>query len=134
MSARKEPAVARLLRLLRALAAAGPRGLDGPYLLALAGYDAGSPKSAMASLQRDVRRLEDAGWRIDNVSAEGSTGRYVLPTQRPRFSRRPHAGEQSVLEEALAAHGAHSRGEPSDDVRPRSELSGARSTGGAWSR
>ncbi|WP_207021442.1 YafY family protein [Phycicoccus sp. DTK01] len=116
VSARKEPAVARLLRLLRGLAAAGPRGLDGPYLLGLAGYDTGSPKSAMASLQRDVRRLEDAGWRIDNVSAEGSTGRYVLHPNDLASRAGLTAGEQSVLEEALAAHGAQSRGEPSDDV------------------
>ena len=58
--------------------AAGARSLDAPCPRGVEGYDAGSAKSAIASPQRDVRRLEDAGWRLDNVLFEGSTGRYVL--------------------------------------------------------
>ncbi|QKE84397.1 WYL domain-containing protein [Arthrobacter sp. NEB 688] len=94
--------VARLLRLLRTLAASdGPRGLEAARLLDVAGYDAGNPKSAMASLQRDLRRLTDAGWQIENVSPEGSDARYVLFPNDLASRAGLTPGEQSVLEEAL---------------------------------
>lgn len=100
----REVPVARLLRLLRALASAdGSRGVEASRLLDVAGYDAGTPKSAMSSLQRDLRRLTDAGWRIENVAPEGSDARYVLHPNDLATRAGLTPGEQSVLEEALEA-------------------------------
>jgi predicted DNA-binding transcriptional regulator YafY len=96
--------VARLLRLLRTLAAAeGWRAVEASRLLAVADYNAESDKSAMSSLQRDLRRLTDAGWRIENVAPDGSDARYVLHPNELATRAGLTPGEQSVLEAALEA-------------------------------
>lgn len=117
--ASREAPVARLLRLLRALAAADRRsGVEGNQLLEVAGYDTGTVKSAMASLNRDLRRLTDAGWRIENVASEGSEARYVLHPNELATRAGLTPGEQSVLEAALeaAAGGASTLADPPDEL------------------
>ena len=119
----REAPVARLLRLLRALAAAdGPRGLAANQLLEVAGYDTGTVKSAMASLHRDLRRLADAGWRIENVAPDGSEARYVLHPNELATRAGLTPGEQSVLEQALEA----AAGDASPLPDPPDELALAR--------
>jgi predicted DNA-binding transcriptional regulator YafY len=100
---RREPPVARLLRLLRSLAAAdGARGVAAPDLVAVGGYPAADRDAAMTQLQRDIRRLGQAGWGIDNVAPQGSTARYVLHPNDLAERADLTPGEQSALEAALA--------------------------------
>ena len=100
----KEPPVARLLRLLRTLAAADhERGIEAPRLLRVADYGIEDQKSSMASLQRDLRRLSDAGWRVENAAPPGEVARYVLHPNDLAERAGLTPGEQSALEAALEA-------------------------------
>ncbi|PKW25725.1 helix-turn-helix transcriptional regulator [Phycicoccus duodecadis] len=100
--------MARLLRLLRALAAGDARrGVAADQLIRIGDYRLEDQKAAMSSLQRDVRRLGDAGWWIENVAPAGSPARYVLHPNDLAERAGLTPGEQSVLEEALAALPVH---------------------------
>ena len=105
---RREPPVARLLRLLRALAAGdATQGVAAPVLVSLGGYPAEDRDAAMTQLQRDIRRLGTAGWQIENVAQWGSIARYVLHPNDLAERAGLAPGEQSALEAALAAMGEH---------------------------
>lgn len=105
---RRDPPVARLLRLLRALAAGdGARGFAAADLVSLGGYPADDRDAAMTQLQRDIRRLGTAGWGIENIAALGSPARYVLHPNDLAERAGLAPGEQSALEAALAAQGEH---------------------------
>ena len=116
---RREPPVARLLRLLRALAAGDEaRGVAAPVLVTLGGYPADDRDAAMTQLQRDIRRLGTAGWQIENIADWGSTARYVLHPNDLAERAGLAPGEQSALEAALAARGEHVVEEVSVEAPP----------------
>jgi len=94
-------AVSRLITLLRHLAAAGDRGLAAPELVDLGGYPKGKEKVAEASLLRDLKRLADAGWEYERVSAEGEVARYVLHRRDLADQVGLSPAERSVLEALL---------------------------------
>lgn len=109
-------AMGKVLRLLRALAAAGPRGVGGAELVALGGYPTESPKAAESQLKRDLNSLTNAGWLIENTAEPGMPAIYVMSPHDLADRAGLTVGEQSALEAVLAARGHEALGD--DDGVP----------------
>ncbi len=78
------PALQRVIRVVTLLNDAGTAGLSAEELVQAAGY-VGEPENQRTMLKRDLRGLEDAGWRVHNTAPPGAPAHYSLEAGDPRI-------------------------------------------------
>ena len=88
----------RLVRLASVLKAAGTEGVSADKLLRAGEYDG---DNAHDLLSRDLRHLRGQGWQIDNMHAEGESGRYRMVTVDNRLRVRLTPQQQTALQRAV---------------------------------
>ncbi|HET9649979.1 MAG TPA: WYL domain-containing protein [Microlunatus sp.] len=102
----------RLLRILLSLSEADDQGLPARRLCRVAGYPV-DRDAGVAALRRDLRRLRQGGWDIENRGGDGFDGHYLLHAQDNRMALLLTAGERAALQQALhTATGADAPAQP----------------------
>lgn len=99
----------RLTSLLFVLSRADGQPVPATRLLEVVRYGAEAEQDRLDQLRRDLRQLEELGWLIRNVAAQGEDARYVLtavdnrlrveftPRQRAELLRAARAAELADL-------------------------------------
>ena len=95
----------RLVRIAAMLQAFPEQGVSGERLAAVAGFSGGADPGTQ--LKREIRHLENQGWRIENIAESGEGAVYRMTTVDNRFRFRLTPGQQAALRRAvLMAHRA----------------------------
>jgi predicted DNA-binding transcriptional regulator YafY len=103
----------RLTQILSVLASASGGAVAADDLLAVVAYGGATVENRRDQLRRDLGHLEDLGWAISNVAAEGEMARYRLTAVDNRL-RVEFTPEQRA--ELLRAASAASLAELFDDL------------------
>jgi predicted DNA-binding transcriptional regulator YafY len=115
----------RLTQILSLLTSARGAAVAADDVLEVVAYGGSTPENRRDQLRRDLGHLEDLGWAISNVAAEGEMAHYRLtavdnrlrveftPQQRAELLRAASAASLAELFDDL---GAESRDEPEDAV------------------
>ena len=95
----------RLVRIAAMLQAHPEHGVSGKVLEGVAGFAGGADPGTQ--LKREIRHLENQGWRIENLAPAGENAIYKMTTVDNRFRFRLTPAQQAALRRAvLMAHRA----------------------------
>lgn len=92
--------IERLVRMLAVLEGAGKQGATQEQLLEVAKYGASGQDERRRMLNRDIKYLNESGWDIRNVAAQGTSARYVLAPRDIRLRVELNPDEQAELARA----------------------------------